>query len=199
MYLLELLLLLLLLCQRLFSCCRVSSCLSALEPVHKWCGEALKEEETIFCSKGCWSMSLRTQDALELHRKLNEASVGGTFLQKHLGTDILVAGWLFLISNITYIVACLVPISKISCRSANRTLGYYVILFIGSLIYLDSSISFLLMSYPANFTQFLDTISSTDFEKIPFCDKFFNSSSVLRPFTSMLLGTAFLLVYPIYG
>ena len=146
-------------------------------------------------------MSLRTQDALELQRRLTTPRGGTseTFLQRHLGTDILVAGWLFLISNVTYILACLIPIYKISTRSANRTLGYYVILFIGSLIYLDSSVSFLFMSYPSNFVQFLDTISSTDFESIPACEKFLNSSSVLRPFTSMLLGTAFLLVYPIYG
>ena len=143
-------------------------------------------------------MSLRTQNALELQRKI-AVSEADTFLQKHLGTDILVAGWLFLISNVTYIIACLVPIFKISSRAVNRTFGYYVILFIGSLIYLDSSITFLIMSYPANFANFLNTISVTDFESIPFCEKFFNSDSVLRPFTSMLLGTAFLLVYPIYG
>jgi hypothetical protein len=127
------------------------------------------------------------------------------FLKVHFGTDMLMASWLFLFSSCVYTLACLLPFFRAyngprSVFNAEVGIGYGIITMISSLLYLDGSFYMLLMTYPEKFQRMMEKLAATsDDQSLGIYKKYFDQDSVLRPFTSMLLGTLVLLFYPFYG
>lgn len=117
----------------------------------------------------------------------------------------LVASWLFLFSSCIYILACLLPFFRAyngprSVFNAEVGVGYGIITLISSLLYLDGSFYMLIMTYPENFQRMMEKLVTTSNDQsIGFLKKYFDQDSVLRPFSSMFLGTSVMLLYPFYG
>ena len=116
-----------------------------------------------------------------------------------------VSSWLFFFSNCLYIIACILPFfheyaGPHSVFNAEVGIGYAIITSISSLLFMDGSIYFVRLSYPENFLRMMEKLASNSEDQSISClNRYFDSDSVLRPFSTMFLGTCVLFIYPFYG
>ena len=126
-----------------------------------------------------------------------------SLLRTHFGTDQLISSWLFFVSNIVYVVACILPFFRVfqtpHATAVPGSLGYDIIILISSIVYLVSSYNFVIISYPQNIEKFMTSLATMDIEKVDFIERYFGANSFLRPFSMMFLGSSILILYPIYG
>jgi hypothetical protein len=116
----------------------------------------------------------------------------------HLGTDILLSSWCFIISTSFFVI---IPVHDLIIEdniSVNETF-YYTTYIISSVLSLFGSIAFLSFSYPDAMEAMINEVMNQDLEKMTFLEKYFIGNKLLWMTWFFNLAFVPLLIYYIWA
>jgi hypothetical protein len=130
-----------------------------------------------------------------------------SFLRRHLGTDLLLGSWLFLISTILFAVVTAIQLAKVT--NVNDDDDYYVdstanvflysLLLVVSIVFTYGSYIFVVLAYPENIDKMVTTLMTMDLTTLSMWEKYFTATDFLWMSWMFAFAFCLLFIYPIWG
>jgi hypothetical protein len=142
-----------------------------------------------------------------------------SFLKRHLGTDLLLGSWLFLLSTVFFAVVTAIQLYKVTdtdtiiwniastaddnddvddyYTDSAENLWLYALILVVSVVFIGGSYVFLRLAYPENIDKMVTTLTTVDVTTLSVWEKYFTANFL---WMSWIFAFAFLLfIYPTWG